>query len=1168
MNNVTLRCAKYITQFSQLLPHFPVKGRWRTPPGVVTNLAAIIKRDRCKNILTYFGQAASVVSRERIRFHLIQGKQAIDLFSQLNALQKDPFSIDEWTQLLAQPNAVLITAFGAKNPVGFVVGHQAVSLGDVYIIDELVFDQEYQSRGIGSWLLKAVGFLAFEMNLRQLIGFVEGKNVLAPNIQEFLRGAGAEEISGGVDGGHYLRLDLTAPCLVPLHMSNEVLLGRTTQRIEAWLEEAIDPSWHRRMKTAGLPEEIKNERGGLGEEVMNRSQKVNEPKTLAELLKGLDWKDVPLILPHKRSLTPAQMRKHPLMAAVFDVPFRARFEVVPFIYETYLFRYIAANFGEVSVEANEDCFILTSKGQRIGTIKAGPKNGIFELSYRGRIHPDGKTTSLIAIGNRRIDQSLIDLGDLYYLMNICYHYQHFEARFGEQTPKLTQIFYVSLREREAARALLAILFALNLLQEAEHINNFINALIKAAESDWPFYSFWKLTETMILEEAGWDKINLACKYILKFNDFEDPMHKQVSVWSKEGDSPPAQDAIYKEIFGPINVAILQMVQAGASAQDLDQLFVAAVTSPNAGPAFDLFFVAADLFEKAGASRFQELIDCFKQSSIFEKYPKKESERNSRNFLAMAAVNLLTENEKSAIKSLFSVYEADSELGIQIAQIAIESLVGAKFVAALVPEMELAKDRRIREKLAQVLWAVPPLLQNGKAAQLVESLDRQAADNVYVWLDQLFNLLQFSRTQEDAQIFISGGIEALKENVFRQAQQRFGFEANLAAWPAYSSEGFVRSANQLLQDKRRPDPNIAFLFRKSAEHGSMQQFYRLDQRAQQTIAALASEGYDVEHFVFGQPLLMQAQGISGSVADLYSIWLEIAQVIKLLFDEEFSAAFLAAIQQMKDTRQAKPLTFKYIKMLREKMAAITSVSGKAYRRKEELKDLLNGVEWQAQYGVYIEGGKIESRKSIKAIPEVLFDNRRLACCVFYPNGDVRNEIPLVAMDPQTPIVEFWVSELDEFAGLAIEYAGKNREILLDTFEFSQSLTAVLGGDPTFRFVTDSLVLDAYRSGARRLLVYNCDYGHPLRYVRYLRNIVKKEAYQGIVNFEPKYRFELADPQNHALRNSKNGINIHYTDAFRSKSYRRRPMKGRIPVFVIDVAAYYAAFKERIEAGITT
>jgi hypothetical protein len=170
-----------------------------------------------------------------------------------------------------------------------------------------------------------------------------------------------------------------------------------------------------------------------------------------------------------------------------------------------------------------------------------------------------------------------------------------------------------------------------------------------------------------------------------------------------------------------------------------------------------------------------------------------------------------------------------------------------------------------------------------------------------------------------------------------------------------------------------------------------------------------------------------------------------------------------------------------------------------------------------------------------------------------------------MDPQTPAIEFWLSEMSEFAGIAIEYAGKNRELLLDTFEFNQSLTAALGGDPTFRFVTDSLILDAHLSNVKNLLVFDCNYGHPLRYVRYVRKISGQEAYKGIVRFEEKYPFELADLENQALRHSKSGVSMHYTDAFRTRNFRRGRMKGRIPVFVIDVEAYFQKFKERIDSG---
>jgi hypothetical protein len=165
-----------------------------------------------------------------------------------------------------------------------------------------------------------------------------------------------------------------------------------------------------------------------------------------------------------------------------------------------------------------------------------------------------------------------------------------------------------------------------------------------------------------------------------------------------------------------------------------------------------------------------------------------------------------------------------------------------------------------------------------------------------------------------------------------------------------------------------------------------------------------------------------------------------------------------------------------------------------------------------------------------------------------------------MDPQTPVVEFWVSELDEFMGAAIEYTGKAGNLLLDTFEFGESLTSALGNVPTFQFVLDSLVKDAVLSGAKNLLVFNCKYGHPLEFVNFVRRSANRGRYKEFIKFDPAFNFELADPDCSALSNSKNGIRAHYTDAFRSANYKRRPMTGRIPVFVIDVNSYYEQIRQ--------
>ena len=222
-----------------------------------------------------------------------------------------------------------------------------------------------------------------------------------------------------------------------------------------------------------------------------------------------------------------------------------------------------------------------------------------------------------------------------------------------------------------------------------------------------------------------------------------------------------------------------------------------------------------------------------------------------------------------------------------------------------------------------------------------------------------------------------------------------------------------------------------------------------------------------------------------------------------------------------------------------------------RKMEEVHDLVSGLKGQIDFGVRSRGGSITAKITKRNVPECFYENERLSCCIFKPDGASNREIPLLLMDPQTTMLEYWIEGSDEFMGTATLYAGKDNQILMDTWEANSMVYSVLGHDRTKKFVLDSLVLAADKaltdeSKPKKLVVYDCSYGKPREFVNFVRSLEKSS---GAITYENECEFEAADIGDNALRRSETAQH-HYTDAF---GYWN-PMGGILGAFVVDIAKY--------------
>lgn len=222
--------------------------------------------------------------------------------------------------------------------------------------------------------------------------------------------------------------------------------------------------------------------------------------------------------------------------------------------------------------------------------------------------------------------------------------------------------------------------------------------------------------------------------------------------------------------------------------------------------------------------------------------------------------------------------------------------------------------------------------------------------------------------------------------------------------------------------------------------------------------------------------------------------------------------------------------------------------------EEFHDLFSGLKGElTQSRVAKTSGKITARRSEKLLPEILFHNERLNCCIFKPTGEMQKEISLIWLDPKTPLLEFWVDGFDEMQAVATQYLGKNVTgdpvVFVDTFEGSQTIYG-LGRNQGLQFVLNALVADAHRMCAKELFVYNCAYGKPLEFVSFVKEFSQKNGNGQLVHWRDDYDFTAVDVDDMALGESQT-VKHHYTDAFGEN----KMLKGKVGGYAVDVEAYW-------------
>jgi GNAT superfamily N-acetyltransferase len=393
-------------------------------------------------------------------------------------------------------------------------------------------------------------------------------------------------------------------------------------------------------------------------------------------------------------------------------------------------------------------------------------------------------------------------------------------------------------------------------------------------------------------------------------------------------------------------------------------------------------------------------------------------------------------------------------------------------------------------------------------------------------------------------------EDVENRLHRHLLTKFGLAQHTKCHPRAHRIAYLRSALTFLEDfssLTAADPNLALLFQLINRHGSIQKYYADDDAPRRSVQRLIELGYDVDHLVFGNEEILSLGPSKGAVQKPWAIWLE--DTIRRLLggrDSEpeiqigidrhkfffgIKADFLNLRNQNSENAGIR-LINKLVPELESRQTALLHAGNLvAEAQVKQIILELHAIRKQICGDVdHLPGQRLVALRSPKLIPEVLFDNTRLSCCLFKPNGLFHGEICRLILNPATPLIEFWLEPYPEFLGVATMYAGINarseRTILMDTVDYNDLLHDLRGYNGTMRFILDAIIADAHLSGASKVAVLASPWGKPLGFANFVKQIAARSK---AISYQESYYFESADPEEKALAHSLLGRH-HYTEAF--------------------------------------
>ena len=325
-------------------------------------------------------------------------------------------------------------------------------------------------------------------------------------------------------------------------------------------------------------------------------------------------------------------------------------------------------------------------------------------------------------------------------------------------------------------------------------------------------------------------------------------------------------------------------------------------------------------------------------------------------------------------------------------------------------------------------------------ELMQSVSRSDYQR---WKKLLQELRYHSNLSPESNQFVKEqDVESFLHNLLLQ---KLGLEIKAEPETRVNQLAFLRSLFTFLESWQSlisEDPNLIVLFQFINRYGSLPKYYLENNIPRRSVQLMAELGYDTDYLVFGQGEILSMgpskddqpeiwknrliQTIKETLGgkdkepiidigfDRFKVFYQIKDDYELLKEKEDKAAGLRIIEYL-----IPKLEHRSAILLRNGDIVTHNQMSSLVHRLQALRKLLKDDSEKLP-----APQQLRAIRSPKLLPELLFDNTRLACCLFKPTGLFHGEISLLLLDPATPMIEFWLDPYPEFLGLATLYPGKN------------------------------------------------------------------------------------------------------------------------------------------------
>jgi len=392
----------------------------------------------------------------------------------------------------------------------------------------------------------------------------------------------------------------------------------------------------------------------------------------------------------------------------------------------------------------------------------------------------------------------------------------------------------------------------------------------------------------------------------------------------------------------------------------------------------------------------------------------------------------------------------------------------------------------------------------------------------------------------ADILIKSGLEELRKEVEKDLK-------DIKLQDPYSLRCGIKFSENL-----KADPNTTLLYNKVLENGSLKKWFELEEVTKEVIDRMEKVGLNPKIFVNSGKIISQKRPTGIFSENWVDVFKRIS--LKVLGSKEKELLPKVAIPNQSPGSLFKKIKQDYFLALNQDKEAAKKVLTifkekitNAYQNRKmpkstgEILNYIEGLIKMIEDGTVFtfRGARVTAKVWKRTIPQDLYDSELLWCCWFLPQGE-QQEMPLVLMDPQITILQFFVQGIINPISVAFFYAGTvagEPALLVDTWEGGSFAYISLGQEKMKEFILDSMIKFSKKCGAKKLLIHaGAKYSRAKEFRNFLRD---KEMVSQQVSFQS------VDPEDIILKKYSQ-TNKHHTTA----AFGVNPLKGKIEAFMVD------------------